>query len=133
MEQPEGFITKGQENKVYKLKKALYGLKQASLAWNKQANKSLKQLGFQRCLSDTGVYTLTKNNSILVVILYVDDVLFLGNNKTLLLEKKNAFLKIWKCRDLGHISEYLKMQIVRDRKKKKLVVDQISYARKVVE
>ena len=33
MEQPEGFIVKGQENKVYRLKKALYGLKQASIAW----------------------------------------------------------------------------------------------------
>jgi hypothetical protein len=67
MEQPEGFITKGQE------KKALYGLKQASMAWNKQADKSLKSLGFQRCLSDTGVYTLTKDNSTIVVVVYVDD------------------------------------------------------------
>ena len=30
MQQPEGFIVKGQEHKVYKLKKAIYGLKQAS-------------------------------------------------------------------------------------------------------
>src|SRR5258707_1575654 len=133
MEQPEGFIIKGQETKVYRLKKALYGLKQASLAWNKQADKSLKAIGFERCLSDTGVYIQIKNDNTLVVVLYVDDVLFLGNNKTLLMEKKNAFMKKWECRDLGNISEYLKMQIVRDRKKKKLVVDQISYARKVVE
>ena len=41
MEQPEGFIIKGHEGKVYKLKKAFYGLKQVSLAWNKQANASL--------------------------------------------------------------------------------------------
>ena len=80
MEQPEGFIVKGQERKVYRLKKALYGLKQASIAWNKQANKSLTKLGFKRCLSDTGVYTLTQNNHTLVVVLYVDDVLFMGNN-----------------------------------------------------
>jgi hypothetical protein len=44
MEQPEGFIVKGQERKVYRLKKALYGLKQAAIAWNKQANKSLMKL-----------------------------------------------------------------------------------------
>ena len=47
MQQPEGFIIKGQENKVYKLKKAIYGLKQASHAWNKQVDKSLKSLGFK--------------------------------------------------------------------------------------
>src|SRR5258705_6915469 len=133
MEQPEGFIIKGQETKVYRLKEALYGLKQASLALNKQADKSLKTIGFERCLSDTGVYIQIKNDNILVIVLYVDDVLFLGNNKTLLMEKKDAFMKKWECRDLGHISEYLKMQIVRDRKMKKLVVDQISYARKVIE
>ena len=60
MEQPEGFIIKGQEGKVYKLKKALYGLKQESLAWNKQANASLKSLGFRCCKSDSGIYFLIK-------------------------------------------------------------------------
>ena len=57
MEQPEGFIVKGQENKVYRLKKVLYGLKQASIAWNKEADKLLKKLGFKRCLSDGHLYT----------------------------------------------------------------------------
>ena len=122
MEQPEGFIVKGQERKVYRLKKALYGLKQASIAWNKQANKSLTKLGFKRCLSDTGVYTLTQNNHTLVVVLYVDDVLFMENNMLLLKEKKHAFMKMWECRDLGPISEYLHLKIVRDRNSKKLII-----------
>ena len=72
------------------------------------------KLGFKRCLSDTGVYTLTQNNHTLVVVLYVDDVLFMGNNMLLLKEKKNAFMKMWECRDLSPISEYLCMKIVRD-------------------
>ena len=32
--QPEGFVVKGREDKVYRLSKALYGLKQAPRAWN---------------------------------------------------------------------------------------------------
>jgi hypothetical protein len=125
MEQPEGFVVKGQERKVYRLLKALYGLK--------QANKSLTKLGFKRCLSESGVYTLKQNNHTLVVILYVDDVLFMGNNMLLLKEKKNAFMKMWECRDLVPISEYLHMKIVRNRKEQKLIIDQIDYAKMVVE
>ena len=33
MEQPEGFVIPGQENKVCRLKKSIYGLKQASKDW----------------------------------------------------------------------------------------------------
>jgi len=33
VEQPCGYVKKGHEDKVYKLKKALYGLKQAPCAW----------------------------------------------------------------------------------------------------
>lgn len=32
VEQPQGFVVKGQEDKVFKLKKAFYGLKQAPRA-----------------------------------------------------------------------------------------------------
>jgi hypothetical protein len=34
MEQPQGFITPGQAEKVCLLLKVIYGLKQASCAWN---------------------------------------------------------------------------------------------------
>jgi len=132
MNQPEGFVKKGQEGKVYRLKKALYGLKQASLAWNKAANLSLEQLGFKRLISDSGIYKLGSNNETIIVILYVDDVLFMGSNSKLLMNKKNAFMKKWECRDLGPISEYLGMKILRDRKSKILKIDQIDYAKKIV-
>jgi len=132
MDQPQGFIKAGQEGKVYRLKKALYGLKQASLAWNKAANQSLEQLGFKRLISDAGIYTLQNDKEIIIVILYVDDVLFMGNNYKLLMEKKKLFMKKWECRDLGPISEYLGMKIYRDRKNKSLSIDQIDYAKKVV-
>ena len=35
MEQPEGFVQKGQDKKVCCLHKVIYGLKQATLQWNK--------------------------------------------------------------------------------------------------
>jgi len=112
MEQPEGFIKKGHEGKVYKLKKALYGLKQASLAWNKEANESLKSLGFKHLISDAGIYVVKQEGTIIVIILYVDDVIFMGNNAKLLMSKKKQFMKKWECRDLGPVSEYLGMKIV---------------------
>ena len=36
MEQPEGFVLLGNENKVCKLVKSLYGLKQAPKQWHKK-------------------------------------------------------------------------------------------------
>ena len=43
MEQPEGFIGKGQEWMVCHLKKAIYSLKQASCTWNKKSHETLLQ------------------------------------------------------------------------------------------
>ena len=45
MWQPEGFIARGQESKVIRLKRALYSLKQAGLAWWKELSNSMKDLG----------------------------------------------------------------------------------------
>ena len=66
----------GQESKVYKLEQALYGFKQASLTWNKEAHKSLLELGFSRKESNPGVYW--NKSKRVIVILYVDNVIFVG-------------------------------------------------------
>ena len=89
MMQPEGFIIKGQESKVYRLEQALYGLKQASLTWNKEAHKSLLELGFSCKESDPGVYW---NKSKRVIV--VDDVIFVGYDKTTVIPlNEAAFLR----------------------------------------
>ena len=48
VEQLEGFVVKGKEDKVYQLKKALYGLKQAPRAWYSRINAHLLSLGFKK-------------------------------------------------------------------------------------
>ncbi|MBF2463474.1 reverse transcriptase domain-containing protein, partial [Listeria welshimeri] len=49
MNQPEGFITPGNEEKVYRLRKAVYGLKQASRAWYHKVKDVLLSLGYMQC------------------------------------------------------------------------------------
>jgi hypothetical protein len=49
VEQSAGFVVKGEEKKVCRLKKALYRLKQAPRAWNSRIDGYLSQKGFTRC------------------------------------------------------------------------------------
>ena len=131
MEQPEGFVT--DSSKVWRLRKALYGLKQASRAWWYQCTESMKRLGFKRCSSDAGVYVFrNKTGKVIIAVIYVDDALFMGNDKPLLLELKEKFKKIWECRDLGEPKEFLRMRITRDRKARKIVIEQRDYLEKII-
>ncbi|KIJ15180.1 hypothetical protein PAXINDRAFT_26725, partial [Paxillus involutus ATCC 200175] len=78
MDQPEGFVEKGQERKVCRLLRAIYGLRQAAIVWNKALHKSLLDLGFIRSTSDPGVYIYQHKEELLIIVIYVDDALFLG-------------------------------------------------------
>ena len=55
MEQPEGFIIPGQENKVCRLVKSLYGLKQAPKQWHAKFDKVICQMD-SRLMSAINVY-----------------------------------------------------------------------------
>ena len=131
MEQPEGFKVKGQEHKVCRLKRALYGLKQASNAWYKELVKSLELLHFKRLSTDTGIFIFRDTNGEFVIIIaYVDDLLIMGKNKSLVDKKKEQFMQKWECRDLGEPSEFLRMRI--KRAKGKVYLDQTTYLEKVL-
>ena len=60
VDQPEGFIIKGEEMKVYKLKKALYGLKQAPRAWYGEIDSYFIGKGFQRSHNEPTLYIKTE-------------------------------------------------------------------------
>ena len=93
MEQLEGFIKQGQEKKVCRLLKAIYGLKQAALQWNKALHDSLLKMGFTRTFADPGIYIHFHNQDLIILIIYVDDALFMGSNRSYLKLKKQEFMK----------------------------------------
>ena len=47
MDQPEGFVKPGQENKVFKLTKSLYGLKQAPKQWHEKLDSCMIENGYK--------------------------------------------------------------------------------------
>ena len=90
MRQPQGFIARGQENKVIHLQRALYGLKQGGLAWWKELNSSIKSLGFQHLLSDAGLFVCKDYKEIIIAIVYVDDAMFFVRTKHALTRRRNS-------------------------------------------
>ncbi|CDO74894.1 hypothetical protein BN946_scf184988.g1, partial [Trametes cinnabarina] len=103
MEQPEGWVVRGKEDYVCLLKKAIYGLKQASRQWNLKIHKSLLDLGFTRTYSDAGVYVYWRQggDKVTLVVLYVDDLLLLGDDRKHIKQIKDALKKQYKMTDLG--------------------------------
>ena len=97
MQQPERFRLKGQETKVLRLHRAIYGLKQAALAWWKELESSMKQLGFQHTVSDAGVFFAYLSRHLVIVIVYVDNALFFGKSTAAVKQAKKAFMDMWEC------------------------------------
>src|SRR5258708_13790359 len=135
MEQPQGFIAAKQENKVCQLKRALYGLKQAFHTWNQQFHGFLTTLGFERTYSDAGIYVHYQHggNSLLIIVLYVDDITIMGSLLEDVKQLKEKLSLCYKMSDLGEIQSYLGMWICRDHSKKCIEVDQSGYIRSILD
>jgi hypothetical protein len=56
MDQPDGFVANGQENKVCKLLKSLYSLKQAPKQWHEKFDNTLTSASFIVNEADKCVY-----------------------------------------------------------------------------
>ncbi|KAI5348776.1 hypothetical protein L3X38_001663 [Prunus dulcis] len=99
IDQPEGYVIKGKEDKVHRLHKALYGLKQAPRAWYGEIDTYFMQCGFEKSLSEATLYTKTRGDrDILIVSIYVDDIVYTGSCKELLDEFKEEMMmkyEIW--------------------------------------
>ena len=81
MEQPVGFVEKGQEDKVCRLRKSIYGLKQASRQWNIRFHEVISSNDFDMIDEDHYVYVKRSKDKFIFLSLYVDDILLAGNDR----------------------------------------------------
>ena len=74
--QPEGFVDEIRPDYVCKLKKALYGLKQSPRVWfDKLKSCLVTNWGFQNSRADTSLFFKGEQNSMILILIYVDDIL----------------------------------------------------------
>ncbi|GJV31628.1 ribonuclease H-like domain-containing protein [Tanacetum coccineum] len=113
---PKGFANKDNNNKVCKLVKSLYGLKQAPRKWNEKLVTILKENGFIQSINDHSLFTKTKDNKYIALLVYVDDIVVTGNcvNE---IDKFKVFLKSkFKIKDLGLLKYFLGIEVIRSDK-----------------
>ena len=127
MEQPEGFTSSQHPNKVCKLQRSIYGLKQASRSWNIRFDEAIKSYGFIQNGDEPCVYMKASGSTISFLILYVDDILLIGNDVEMLTSTKSWLSKTFSMKDLGEASFVLGIRIYRDRSKRMLGLSQSLY------
>ncbi|KAJ9544187.1 hypothetical protein OSB04_023894 [Centaurea solstitialis] len=132
MEQPEGFEDPKNPNKVCKLLKSIYGLKQASRSWNLHFDERIKEFGFAKSEFEPCVYTKFSGSIVTFLVLYVDDILLIGNNVPTLQSVKEWLSKCFQMKDLGEAAYILGIKIYRNRSKRLIGLSQSTYIDKVL-
>ena len=92
MSQPIGFVKKGQEHLVCKLKKANYGLKQSARAWNDTFNSGMEKYGLKRCKADSCVYIINLTSGRAYLVVFVDDLFTFEENEAVFKDLQKILL-----------------------------------------
>ena len=103
---PPGYFEKG-SNKVCKLKKSLYGLKQAPRQWNQKLSEALFEAGFEQSKNDHSLFIKKKDNTVLFLLVYVDDLVITGNCENEIDHFKTFLKNKFKIKDLGELKIFL--------------------------
>lgn len=131
MVQPECFVHNN--TKVCRLKKSIYGLKQASRIWNQQLDTQLKKFGMTQSAIDSCIYyNVPKNDSIIIVAVYVDDIIIFSNDKNMTAKLKSNLLSRFHMKDIGEAKFVLGMQIERNQSDGKICLSQAQYIQRIL-
>ncbi|GJU38117.1 retrotransposon protein, putative, ty1-copia subclass [Tanacetum coccineum] len=132
MVQPKGFVDPKHLRKVCKLQRSTYGLKQASRSWNKKLDEEIKKFGFDQNLDEPCVYQKASGSNVTFLILYVDDIIIMGNYIPSLQSVKNYLGKYFSMKDLGEAAFIHEIKIYRDRSKRLIGLSQNAYMDKIL-
>ena len=114
MKQPDGFVVKGQENLVCKLKKSIYGLKQSPCCWNEALDEHLKKIGFVQSKADPCLYIGKLDGELIFLAVYVDDIILASKKPEVTQKTKKLFASNFDVKDMGRLHYFLGVRIVQN-------------------
>ncbi|KAH9648505.1 hypothetical protein KPL70_025607 [Citrus sinensis] len=127
VKQPPGFENEKFPDHVYKLSKALYGLKQAPRAWYDRLKNFLLDDDFLMGKADTTLFVKYKNQDILVVQIYVDDIIFGSTNELLCKDFSSCMSQEFEMSMMGELKYFLGLQIKQN--KEGIFINQAKYVK----
>ncbi|GJZ79818.1 retrotransposon protein, putative, ty1-copia subclass [Tanacetum coccineum] len=105
---------------------------QASRSWNKRFDDEVKKIGFTQNPNEPCVYLKASASNVAFLVLYVDNILLIGNSVTMLKEVKSWLCKCFSMKDLGEAAYILEIMIIRYRSKWLIALSQSSYLEKIL-
>ncbi|GJY73221.1 retrotransposon protein, putative, ty1-copia subclass [Tanacetum coccineum] len=104
----------------------------ASRQWNKRFDDEIKKFGFNQNRDESCVYVKDSGSYVTFLILYVDDILIMGNNIPMLQDVKSYLGRCFAMKDLGEAAYILGIKIYRDRSKQLIGLCQSAYIEKIL-
>ncbi|GJV85934.1 zinc finger, CCHC-type containing protein [Tanacetum coccineum] len=102
MNQSQGFIMAGNENKMCKVIKSLYGLKQAPKQWHQKFDEVVLSNGYLLNQVDKCLYRkFDESGKRVIICLYVDDKLIFGTNQVQVDLTKEFLSSRFSMKDIG--------------------------------
>ena len=91
---------------------------QASQSWNKRFDSVIEAYGFIQTFGEACIYKKVSGSSVAFLILYVDDILLIGNDIEFLDSIKGYLNKSFSMKDIGEAVYILGIKIYRDRSRR---------------
>lgn len=101
-------------NAVCKLTKSLYGIKQANRQWFAKLASFLKSKGFHQSYANTSLFTCSSSTNFTAVLVYVDDIIVVGNSSSTITTLKKQLDNTFSIKDLGSLNYYLGIEFLRN-------------------
>ena len=104
------------QNQCCKLLKSLYGLKQASRKWFEKLSLLLLSCGYQQAQADHSLFIKAVDNYFTALIIYVDDIVLIGNSVAEIEKIKHVLDNNFKIKDLGILKYFLGLKVAHSEK-----------------
>ena len=88
----------------------LYGLKQEPHAWYNRIDSHLTRLGFTKSEVDENLYQILVEGKLLIIVLYVDDLILIGDEQHIR-SCKEDLAREFKKKDMGLMHYFLGLEV----------------------